>query len=225
MRPIAMTCPHCHTEKIAFEYCGRHLVETIATSKERGVDYAINRYNSFWACCLCKKIIVIEVKYNNFFPEEPFEHDFKIEDVFDVENIYPRYMDIKAPDYVPIDIANLFIEGKVLFYQQKWKYSGAAMRSALELSLKNLAVDVDYNNFISIPKRISLLLENNTINADLARWADIVRELGNEAVHGGTNPSKEDAEDILNFTKYFLIYVYTLPGMLARRKNPSTASK
>jgi hypothetical protein len=56
------------------------------------------------------------------------------------------------------------------------------------------------------------------ITKDLAEWAHEIREVGNDAVHKSTPFSEKDAKDIAKFTEIFLMYVFTLPGMLAERR-------
>jgi len=48
------------------------------------------------------------------------------------------------------------------------------------------------------------------IESRLYEWADALRVVGNEAAHGSTaNVSKQDADDLLQFTKALLEYVFT----------------
>ena len=50
-------------------------------------------------------------------------------------------------------------------------------------------------------------------------WAHAVRLDGNDAVHEEQPFGEDDAKQLASFTEIFLLYAFTLPGMLEVRKN------
>lgn len=63
------------------------------------------------------------------------------------------------------------------------------------------------------------------LTPDLQEWAHQVRLGGNDAAHDEEPFTKEEAEELLDFTELYLTYVYTLPGRLAERKARAVAAK
>ena len=61
----------------------------------------------------------------------------------------------------------------------------------------------------------------NIITPDLKDWANEGRLGGNLGAHGSTNKKwadKQDAEEILEFTRWYMRYVHVLPKQLADRR-------
>ena len=57
---------------------------------------------------------------------------------------------------------------------------------------------------------LTKLKEDGHIDSRLLNWAHQIRLIGNEAAHDMTPISKEDAQDVLDFTEAILIYVFSL---------------
>ena len=73
----------------------------------------------------------------------------------------------------------------------------------------------------SLVQKISDLAANNTITPDLKEWAHEGRLGGNLGAHGSTNKKwadKDDAKEILEFTRWYMRYVHVLPKQLADRR-------
>lgn len=51
----------------------------------------------------------------------------------------------------------------------------------------------------------------------MQEWAHAIRLDGNEAAHEEEPFDKETCEALKSFTELFLMYAFTLPGMLAER--------
>jgi hypothetical protein len=43
---------------------------------------------------------------------------------------------------------------------------------------------------------------------------------GNQAAHDLTEPNPEETRDLMQFLRVFLLYTFTLPAMIAARKQP-----
>jgi len=70
-------------------------------------------------------------------------------------------------------------------------------------------------------QRIEALRAEGTITPAMADWAHIVRADGNDSVHSEDSTTQEAAKELTDFTEMFLMYAFTLPAMVAaRRQNP-----
>ncbi|MCV0369591.1 MAG: DUF4145 domain-containing protein [Filomicrobium sp.] len=62
------------------------------------------------------------------------------------------------------------------------------------------------------------------IPADVAKWADEIRIVGNDAAHDAAELAKEDVDEIAEFVDAFLQYVFTMPAKFARRQSRKNAA-
>lgn len=92
--------------------------------------------------------------------------------------------------------------------------AGAMFRKTLEVALKGK--DPDTSGMLA--KRIKSLAEKGILTADLAIWANEIKELGNPAVHDEDEPHPEDVQKLAGLTEMVLRYIYTLPGMVAAKR-------
>ena len=96
--------------------------------------------------------------------------------------------------------------------------TGSMFRSALEAGLKEKFPDIDGTLY----ERIEKAANQQGLTPDLADWAHRIRLDGNDAVHGDEEFSKEDAERLHAFTELVFLYLFTLPGMLAKARDEQT---
>lgn len=71
--------------------------------------------------------------------------------------------------------------------------------------------------------RINKLKADQTITAEMADWAHIVRLEGNESAHSDEETTKEEAQELIDFTETFLLYAFTLPEMVRIRRGSAGA--
>ncbi|EIZ2335040.1 DUF4145 domain-containing protein [Salmonella enterica] len=69
-------------------------------------------------------------------------------------------------------------------------------------------------NSTSLAKRLYLLKEQSRITPEMADWAKIIRLDGNVSAHSDENFTEQEAREIISFTETFLLYAFTLPGMV-----------
>ena len=96
--------------------------------------------------------------------------------------------------------------------------AGSMFRSALEAGLKVKFPDIDGTLY----ERIKKAAAQQGLTPDLADWAHQIRLDGNDAVHGDEEFSKEDVERLHTFTELVFMYLFTLPGMLAKARDEQT---
>ena len=88
--------------------------------------------------------------------------------------------------------------------------AGSMFRSALEAGLREKFPDIEG----TLNQRIERAADQGGLTPDLAEWAHQIRLSGNEAVHGGEQFSKEEAERLHAFTELVFLYLFKLPAML-----------
>jgi hypothetical protein len=115
-------------------------------------------------------------------------------------------------------IANAFREGAVSLVVGCWNAAGAMFRLAIDLATKPLlpAKEVEGLNRKGrrdLGLRLQWLFDNKLLPSDLRELSSCVREDGNDAAHAGTL-TKEDAEDLLDFTTALLEPIFTEPERL-----------
>jgi hypothetical protein len=145
-------------------------------------------------------------------PEEtqidPLDRDYSI------VGFWPKTEVLKAPDHTPDNIRKFYLQGMDNLRRGHFDAAGAMFRKTLDIGTRAL----DHNLPDNLNKRIDVLVASGMITMDMGNWAHQIRLGGNEAVHDDDEFSKDDAADLAAFTELFLMYAFTLPGMLADRK-------
>jgi hypothetical protein len=124
------------------------------------------------------------------------------------------------PEMVPDDVAGVFREGAASYSGSCYNAAGAMFRLCLDMVTKSLLPGADelpapnQKQRKVLYDRLAWLFEVGRLPRDLQAIADCVRDDGNDAAHDGTL-TREDAEDLLDFTVALLERVYTEPGRLA----------
>lgn len=98
-----------------------------------------------------------------------------------------------------------------------WDAAGAMFRKALDTALKGKFPEIKGD----LHKRIEKAQEMRELTPALAEWSHQIRLDGNEAAHSEDPFSQEDAERLQTFTNLVLLYLFTLPGMLAKAQRAS----
>lgn len=121
----------------------------------------------------------------------------------------------EPPKYLPDNVQNYFRQG-VDNLSGNYDAAGSMFRKALDIGLKERFPDNEKKTFTTLKARIKEAANSGDLTADLAAWANEIRVGGNEAVHDQEPFSKEDAQELHDFTELVLLYLFTLPGMLER---------
>lgn len=119
---------------------------------------------------------------------------------------------------IPADIANALAEASTCFSAHCYRASVVMSRRTLE------AITSDQGETSGrLVDRLSNLSSKNVLNPTLSDWAKEVRLVGNTGGHfDPMSPvSKDDAEQILSFTRELIKYLYELPAELQRRRQSS----
>jgi len=206
MGTLTRNCPHCGTKLIGFS--------TFAAIKKGSTD----RWLTALECNGCHGGYMVEVR--NQISESPHNHDGDIESYqyFHCTDEYPRKVERNIPEHLPNNIKHFYAQAISALKADNYDSSAMMSRKVLEVSTKRIHPE----GRGSLYQRIETLQKEGRITEDLKEWAHIIREDGNESAHEEEPVSREFSEEILSFTELFLLYVFTMPGMVAARK-PETA--
>jgi hypothetical protein len=125
---------------------------------------------------------------------------------------------IQPPDHLPDNIANAFREGATCLAVQCWNAAGTMFRMCVDLATRPMLPSEEVPGLNKRTRRdlglrLPWLFANGKLPSDLSELSSCVREDGNDGAHQGTL-TKEDAEDLLDFTAALLERLFTEPRRL-----------
>lgn len=129
---------------------------------------------------------------------------------------YPEAVAVEAPRYLPGNIEKFFIQASNGLISGSHDASAMMSRKVLEVAVKKLNPEGNGTLY----KRIEQLHANGQITDDLKDWAHIIRDDGNDAAHEEDPVTLEFASELLSFSELFLMYTFTMPGMVKAKKTP-----
>lgn len=206
MAIITGTCPHCLSENMTFNVLTQHQHPGDPT-----------RFTVLSVCRKCQLGIstLVDMLAGN---AQPFHYPGDItskQDWYRVIGTTPEPKTIDAPKYLPGNIHRFFLQAASNLHRQDWDAAGMMCRKVLEVSAKNLAPE---SKGKSLYNRIEDLAATHQITPAMKDWAHAIRLDGNEAAHEEEPMTEADAKQLFSFTEVFLMYAYTMPGMLAERR-------
>jgi hypothetical protein len=219
MAELVADCPRCGAQHITFDVRAVHLVR---------VQYGWHHtYEAFGVCrhCAHSTTFVLEENaqhhdielFNNTSP-------LKIADALNGYFNVRRFISLKdhsavdPPGHVEDDIANVFREGATCLTVECWNAAGSMFRACVDLATRPLlpveeAPGLNHRTRRDLGLRLPWLFENGRLPGDLREISTCIREDGNDGAHQGTL-TKEDAEDLLDFTVALLERLFTEPRRL-----------
>lgn len=147
---------------------------------------------------------------------EPHQYEGGLEstDFFTITNVYPKQKPVIIPDHLPDNIAALYLQAAKNLKPDMWDSAAMMGRRVLEVALKKLKPDLNG----SLYQRIEILAQKSIITQDMKNWAHEVRLDGNQAAHEEKLIHETAAKELMAFVELFLMYTFTLPGMLKIRR-------
>lgn len=128
---------------------------------------------------------------------------------------------VAPPEMTPEPIDRIFTEGSSSLSADCFNAAGSMFRLCLDLTTKKLLPE-EGDETVAQPNRhqrkwladrLIWLFENGRLPRDLEELARCVREHGTDGAHDGTL-TREDAEDLMDFTTALLERVFTEPGRI-----------
>lgn len=190
-------CPHCNTKHVAFtrisEIAWKEHPEEVYPHKDIAAK-----------CSYCGRGVIIpfsrgRTKYGEAFLSEG--------------TCFPAPSKTIAPEHTPVNISNFFIQG-LENLPRNFDAAGSMFRKALEVGLKYKFPQKTGTLY----DRIESAKKAQLLTPEMADWAHKIRKLGNDAVHDEEPWTKQEAQEIKDFTELVFQYLFTLPGMMKRAK-------
>ncbi|MEQ4914240.1 DUF4145 domain-containing protein [Morganella morganii] len=218
MLSFDVTCPHCLRENAVLQAFGEN----------RKSDNAYC-FDVAFTCRSCSGSGIAIVHSNNSYAplhstkqsssDVVLSLDISKNKNFALSGIIPEINAHTAPDETPERAAKFFIESKDDFHRGRYETCVMNCRKVIDIATKVLMGDDAKDEKLST--RITMLFSKGKITEDMKDWAHIVRIDSNGAVHSDEEFTKEEAEQILGFTEVFLMYSFTLPAMIEKRRSDS----
>jgi hypothetical protein len=217
-------CPHCAAENVGFLIVAEQERPSLAeTNSGRFIfwDAMATCTTCEWAVIAIYSHIAPGARKKNTpqaCPSDPENFGFKLMEVL------PHPRPSQAPDHLPEPLPNFFLQAENALKRGYWDASGAMSRKTLDVATKLLMKDAE-KQVGNLGPRIDTLAARGKLTEDLRQWAHHVRLEGNDAAHDEDPFTKDEAEELLDFTELFLTYVFSLPGrMKDKMKSPVQAA-
>lgn len=209
------TCPHCGKNDVQFT------AVIYTRSKKTPLPGAATVWNVHMTCNACSGPLAVMVETdgaepmingeNITFPGQYSRGRIRL------RAIYPEPVLLQAPEHVPDGIAKIFIEA-----QHNLKPGGTGSPETCEMLCRKL-LDVATRHLGqsngTLIQRINALRDSETITAAMADWAHLVRIDTNVSTHTEDETTPENAKELLGFAEMFLLYAFTLPQMVERKRS------
>ncbi len=214
MTQIPIDCPHCVTKNVG----------STALAEKEAVDSV---WHVFCSCNNCGHCVIVRI---GVVPGAPSPLDALKKAVWDqwrqrqhmfLVDILPKLPQSNPVAGLPPDVEESFDAARLDYGAGRYTQACFLFRQTLERAMYNLLEGSLEKK--DLWQKIEKTREKELITKELARWAQHIRVIGNEAVHKFT-PTAEDAADMETFTRLFLMYVYTLPAMLEARTQKKVAA-
>ena len=233
MAELVANCPRCRTRSITFD------VIALNPIGQRGWQHI---FEAFAICRHCKRSSTFVLEENSNHDTNLFRDVSSVLKVGALNNYFnvEGYISLKdqgtvaPPEHVPDDIAKVFRGGATSLALQSWNAAGAMFRACVDLATRPLLPEGEVpglNNKTrrDLGLRLKWLFDNGKLPTDLRELSSAIRKDGNDGAHRGTR-TKEDAEDLLDFTTALLGRIYTEPTRLQiakerrkKRRSPQEA--
>lgn len=215
MAELVADCPRCGSRRISFD-----LLSAIHTRTKYDWQYW---YETFSICRHCHRSTVfvladdVKADYKSVHKTGLINIDHAVNRYIRIEGIITLKdrAEVEAPEDVPEAISKVFIEGATCLKVDCWNAAGTMFRLCIDLVTKGLLPEQDVDGLNqrtrrNLGLRLPWLFDNKLLPEGLRELSTCVREDGNDGAHAGTL-RKEDAEDLLDFTRILLERTYTEP--------------
>lgn len=197
---LVIDCPHCSAENSAFTLHG---------------DYPIPGMSGcYWAlfkCPVCHGGVSAQAMAGK---TSPGQLHGLINDGFATVSHFPKRAPVDAPEHLPADVQRLYLRAAGSLRSGDNDAAAMLIRKTLEVALGQRFGLMEG----TLAKRINQLASDHRLTPDMACWADEIRLDGNAAAHESSEPDPDNTRQLLTFLHVFLLYVFTLPAMVAARK-------
>lgn len=215
MAVLVADCPRCGATEITFDVLG-----AIQVGTRYNWQYW---YEAFTVCrrCLRSTVFVLadrrDTDYHTFHKTGLMKLDGAANHFVQVEGVITLKdrADVEPPSHIPDKIAGVFCEGATCLKVDCWNAAGTMFRLCIDLVTRGLLPEQEAEGLNARVRRdlgfrLPWLFDSGLLPESLRDLSGCVREDGNDGAHQGTL-SKEDAEDLMDFTRILLERIYTEP--------------
>lgn len=212
MSTLSAKCPFCLTEKVGFTSIGEY--------QHPSNPGTVPTYTVFFVCGMCYKgvSVIANVAPNQMVQGQSpyaFLGNLRTFSRFNVSELLPPVPQPKVPDHLLPPIATFYLQAVDNEDRKNWDGCGAMCRKVLDVATKDLGCDKSEG----IKTRLKNLHSKGILTQALVDWADAIWVDGCDASHDSDPFKEEEARRLRSFTELFLMYVYSLPGMLKERQS------
>ena len=205
MSKLTRDCPHCYTKNVSFA----SFAEKKKVNEERLFVTAFH-------CETCYGGYIAEIEC--LLPSTTADNtngSIEKNDHFIIKKEYPLPESVKAPKHLPENINKFYLQAANSLNSGNHDASAMMSRKVLEVAVK--ALEPEGNG--KLYHRIEALAASGKITEELKDWAHIIRDDGNGATHEEEPVTPDFSSDLLSFAEMFLMYTFTMPGMVSERRN------
>lgn len=121
--------------------------------------------------------------------------------------VYPNPLPELADPNIPEEIRADLDEAKKCFAVAAWRATAVMARRAIQSAAIRMGAGGE-----RLVEQIAELAKEGKITAELKKWADAIRWVGNDAAHPGGEPvTREDAEEVLGLAEELLEVLFVIP--------------
>lgn len=222
MTELVADCPRCGAKKITFDLKEANYFKILHDWQKW--------YEVFCICRNCKQSTIFVISEDRY-SDADFIRKTGLLNIKGSVNNYIRiegFINLKdiakipPPEYLPENIKAAFEEGAACMSASCFNAAGTMFRLCIDLATRLMLPSENVNGLnADIKRKLGLrllwLFDNNIIPKDLRELSSCIKDDGNDGAHEGSL-SKEDAEDLLDFTYAILERIYSEPERLRLAK-------
>ena len=223
MSLLVTDCPRCGTKSITFDVLSQH--------PGAPVPQGWNQFEIFCICRACKHSTTFILSLgNDAIVARHLSQSAGLVNYANTLNDHVKIVrfvslrdnvSVKAPEHVEGELKNAFDEGSACLSIECYNAAATMFRLCVDLATQPLLPDSadttksqpNSKQRRNLGLRLPWLFENRLVPSDLRELAHCIKEEGNDGAHAGTL-TKEDAEDLLDFTVALLERLVTEPKKL-----------
>jgi hypothetical protein len=208
MATFTHKCPHCLTEQMGLRVSAGH------------IHHMPGRATLHLDCPKCGLPSCTVVKIRRAGPgtdPNTWNGGIDLTENWEAVEFWPAAAGPLIPEELPPDVERVYLQAERNFPTEgNEEAAGTMYRKALDIGLKKL----DPNARGTLAQRIKKLADAGKLTIDIAEWANQIRELGNEAVHDESPPTRAELTDLRNFSEMAMRYLFSMPALVASRRDP-----
>ncbi|AIH04453.1 DUF4145 domain-containing protein [Thermodesulfobacterium commune] len=214
-------CPFCYA-KVNFTVTAVDSYKRVKEVTIQGNHIHIVEVDTLAKCPNCNNscLIKIEIPEKHYSEMREALQNFQYQPsrplYFKILKVYPEPKPVYSHPSLPDKVRVVFEDLQEMLREKKEpSLIVGGCRAVLESAIKYLGGEGD-----RLIDKIDDLLRKGIITKPIADWAHHVRIEGNESLHDllYTDITPEEAEEIVEFVKLFLIYTFELPARIKEKR-------